>query len=177
MSVGVIIYMKYIINLSTILLGYFIENNQKKKNKKVPLHSLVQELFTLYIIYSIYKNLTNNFKLIGLLAFSLHFFRFIIYFKKIINIPLKYQLIGIIGIISLNFKSTLFIDPIIRINIIKNIFNISGFNPLIDIPITFILIIYRIYFFNYFNLSILEKNFIDSDIIYHFLEIIYYNKF
>ena len=106
----------------------------------------------------------------------LHLFRFIIYIKEIINIPLKYQLLGIIGIISLNYKSTLIIDPIIRVNIIKKIFNINGFNPIIDIPITTILILYKIFYKNAFDFNSLERNFIDSDIIYHILEILLYKN-
>jgi hypothetical protein len=169
------IYMNYIINSIIIYIAYKIEQEHKRKNEKVPLHTLVQELFTLYIIYSIYQKL-SNYKIIGLLAFMLHLFRFIIYIKEIINIPLKYQLLGIIGIISLNYKSTLIIDPIIRVNIIKKIFNINGFNPIIDIPITTILILYKIFYKNAFDFNSLERNFIDSDIIYHILEILLYKN-
>ena len=150
------------IQIFILFFTFLIEYRLKQKNITPPLFSIPDELITLYIAY--------NKGIFGFIAFSLHLWRFIFNFKKIINIPCKYHLYGVFSVLSLKSRFTLLFNSFYRIFITKLFHDSQLITPIIDMPITFGLIVYIIYNFKNLTNNIFD-NFIISDLIYHIAEI------
>ena len=107
----------------------------------------------------------------SLSGFSLHLSRIILNTKLLKSIRIKHQILGLFGSISLFNNKTYIIEPIIRNYILHKHHKINGFNITIDPIITTLLILSKLVKIDYTNL---QKNYVDSDIIYHLLEIYFY---
>ena len=107
-------------------------------------------------------------------GFSLHLSRIILNTKLLKSIRIKHQILGLFGSISLFNNKTYIIGPIIRNYILHKHHKINGFNIIIDPIITTLLILSKLFKIYLTNLTNLERNYLDSDIIYHLLEIYFY---
>uniref|UniRef100_A0A6C0EIX4 Uncharacterized protein n=1 Tax=viral metagenome TaxID=1070528 RepID=A0A6C0EIX4_9ZZZZ len=160
----------YTLEIIIILLTFNIEYNNKNIGVNSPLFSIPQEFITLYIAFEAYRTRKNKYKYIAFTGFSLHFSRIILNNKQLLSIPMKYQIIGLFSTILLFNKDFFFIDSFVRNYIIQQIFKINGFNKVIDIPIT--LALFSVKFSKKQILTKLEKNYLNSDILYHLIEIV-----
>ena len=166
---------KFIIIIFIIGITYFIESYHKNNNINLPFHTIIEELFMIFICFSIYLKINNLPGIFLLIPFFLHLWRLIINYKIYISLPITYQITGIFSIASIFNDYTFILNPIIRILSMNHFFtNKNGFNKHIDIPF-FILatIFYKLYIANSKNiLSNIETNYFYADVLYHILKII-----